>query len=93
LNAPRGPEPVPVNLGQSQGIQAWRALAEKIFQLTDTRSRVEFRPLPVDDPKQRQPDITVARKAPDWSPKIELDGGFERRRIAYFRELFGKRLT
>jgi UDP-glucuronate decarboxylase len=75
----------PINLGNPKEFSV-RGLAEKIIQLTETRSQIEFRPLPADDPKQRQPDIALARKALDWSPKIELDEGL-RATIAHFREL------
>jgi UDP-glucuronate decarboxylase len=75
----------PVNLGNPKEFSV-RELAEKIIQLTGTRSRIEFRPLPTDDPQQRQPDIALARKALDWTPKIELDEGLNAV-VAYFREL------
>jgi UDP-glucuronate decarboxylase len=75
----------PVNLGNPREFSV-RELAEKIIQLTDTRSRIEFRPLPVDDPQQRQPDISLAKKALAWSPRIELDEGL-RAAIVYFRDL------
>jgi UDP-glucuronate decarboxylase len=75
----------PINLGNPKEFSV-AELAEKIIQLTNSRSRIEFRPLPVDDPKQRQPDIALARKALDWNPKIELEEGL-RAAIAYFREL------
>jgi UDP-glucuronate decarboxylase len=54
--------------------------------MTNTRSRIEFRPLPADDPRQRQPDIALARKHLDWAPRVELDEGLQAT-IAYFREL------
>ena len=75
----------PLNLGNPKEFSV-RELAEKIIELTGTRSRIEFRPLPVDDPQQRQPDIALARKALDWTPRIELEEGL-RSAIAYFREL------
>jgi UDP-glucuronate decarboxylase len=75
----------PINLGNPKEFSV-RQLAEKIIQLTGSRSRIEFRSLPVDDPKQRQPDIALARKTLDWSPKIELEEGL-RAAIGYFREL------
>ncbi|HXJ00326.1 MAG TPA: UDP-glucuronic acid decarboxylase family protein [Micropepsaceae bacterium] len=77
----------PINLGNPKEFSV-RELAEKIIQLTGTRSRIEFRPLPVDDPQQRQPDIALARKALDWSPRIELEEGLKAA-IAYFRDLLG----
>jgi len=75
----------PLNLGNPNEVSV-RELAEKIVRMTNTRSRIEFRPLPVDDPRQRQPDIALARKALDWAPHIELDEGLKAT-IAYFREL------
>ena len=77
----------PINLGNPKEFSV-RELAEKIIQLTNSRSRIEFRPLPVDDPKQRQPDIALARQVLDWNPKIELEEGL-RAAIGYFRELVG----
>ena len=64
----------PVNLGNPKEFSV-RELAEKVIQLTGTRSRIEFRPLPVDDPKQRQPDIALARKVLDWSSKNRAGRG------------------
>ena len=77
----------PVNLGNPKEFSV-RELAEKIIQLTHTRSRIELRPLPVDDPQQRQPDISQARNALGWAPKIELEEGLKSA-IVYFRELLG----
>jgi len=64
-------------------------LAEKIIRLTGGRSKVEFRPLPADDPTRRRPDITLAREKLGWEPKVGLDEGLERT-IAHFRELLGR---
>jgi UDP-glucuronate decarboxylase len=75
----------PINLGNPKEFSV-RELAEKIIQMTGTGSRIEFRPLPVDDPKQRQPDIARARQALDWAPKIELEQGLKST-IDYFRQL------
>jgi UDP-glucuronate decarboxylase len=75
----------PVNLGNPKEFSV-RELAEKIILLTGTRSRMEFRPLPTDDPRQRQPDIALARKTLDWTPKVQLDEGLKAA-IAYFRDL------
>jgi UDP-glucuronate decarboxylase len=75
----------PVNLGNPNEF-SMRELAEKIVRMTNTRSRIEFRPLPADDPRQRQPDIALARKHLDWAPRVELDEGLQAT-IAYFREL------
>ena len=58
-------------------------LANRIIDLTGSASKVVHRPLPVDDPVRRQPDITLAKNTLDWSPKIALDDGL-RKTIAYF---------
>ncbi len=72
----------PVNLGNPAEFTI-RQLAEKIIVLTGSRSKTEFRPLPTDDPRQRQPDISLARSALGWAPKIQLDEGLKKT-IAYF---------
>ena len=64
----------PVNLG-NPGEFTIRDLAEKVLAVTGSRSELEFRPLPVDDPKQRQPDITLAKSRLGWSPTVTLDQG------------------
>jgi hypothetical protein len=60
-------------------------LAAGVLQLTGSNSTLVFRPLPMDDPKQRQPDIGLARQVLAWSPRIQLADGLEKT-IAYFRE-------
>ena len=72
----------PVNLGNPAEFTI-RALAEKIIALTGSRSKIESRPLPADDPRQRQPDIGLARTALKWAPKIQLEDGLKKT-IAYF---------
>lgn len=52
------------------------------------RSRLVLEPLPQDDPKQRQPDISVAREVLGWEPKVKLEEGLERT-VAYFRNFLG----
>jgi dTDP-glucose 4,6-dehydratase len=74
----------PVNIGNPQEMTI-KQFAEKIREITGTKSRIEYKPLPVDDPKVRQPDITRARKLLGWEPKVEFDAGI-RRTIEYFRE-------
>ncbi|MEK9684394.1 MAG: UDP-glucuronic acid decarboxylase family protein, partial [Rhodospirillaceae bacterium] len=64
----------PINLGNPVEFQIGE-LARKILTLTGSRSRLVFRPLPEDDPKQRKPDISLAKKQLSWSPKISLDDG------------------
>jgi nucleoside-diphosphate-sugar epimerase len=61
-----------------------RSLAERIIALTGARSRIVERPLPVDDPKVRQPDIGRARALLSWEPKVRLDDGLART-TQYFR--------
>jgi len=75
----------PVNLGNPAEFTI-RELAEMVLRLTGSRSTIVFRPLPADDPRQRQPDITLARSRLGWEPKVPLEEGL-RRTIAYFREL------
>jgi UDP-glucuronate decarboxylase len=75
----------PVNLG-NPGEYTVLELAEMILKLTGERSKIVFKPLPQDDPTQRQPDITVARSTLGWEPKVPLQEGLERT-IAYFRTL------
>ncbi len=73
----------PVNIGNPREFTI-RELAEEVIAMTGSRSRLVFRPLPSDDPRQRQPDISLARAVLDWSPKIDLKSGLEKT-IAYFR--------
>jgi dTDP-glucose 4,6-dehydratase len=77
----------PVNIGNPHELTI-RALAERIVALTGSRSRIVERPLPVDDPKVRQPDITRARTLLGWEPKVPLDEGLPRT-LAYFRRKLG----
>jgi UDP-glucuronate decarboxylase len=74
-----------VNVGNPHEI-AVRGLAETIIRLTKSRSTIEFRPLPQDDPTQRCPDIGLARALLQWQPTITLEDGLERT-IAYFDKL------
>ena len=75
----------PMNLG-NPGEFSIRELAEIVIELTGSRSKIEFRPLPSDDPKQRQPDISLARKMIGWEPKVALRDGLKET-IAYFRAI------
>jgi UDP-glucuronate decarboxylase len=75
----------PMNLG-NPGEFTIRELAEKVIRLTGSKSKLEFRPLPADDPLQRQPDISMARNVLGWEPKVPLEAGLERT-IAYFRQI------
>ncbi|MFN4140335.1 UDP-glucuronic acid decarboxylase family protein [Aestuariivirga sp.] len=73
----------PVNLG-NPGEFTMIELAGEVLRLTGSRSKVKHLPLPADDPKQRQPDITLARKALGWEPKVPLADGLART-IDHFR--------
>ena len=73
----------PVNLGNPNEFSI-QELAEKIIAMTDSSSKIVFKSLPNDDPKQRQPDITLARKKLGWEPTIELEDGLSRM-IEYFK--------
>ena len=74
----------PTNLGNAEEYTV-RQLADLVLELTGSTSRIEHRPLPVDDPRVRQPDITVARRELGWEPVVPLREGLGRT-IAYFRE-------
>lgn len=75
----------PVNLG-NPGEFTMLELAEKVLKLVSGNSKLKFMPLPADDPKQRQPDITVAKEKLAWEPKVCLDEGLERT-VKYFRQI------
>jgi UDP-glucuronate decarboxylase len=78
----------PVNLG-NPGEFTIRELAEKVIAETKTRSKLVFKPLPSDDPKQRQPDITLAKKHLGWEPRMPLNKGLKST-VTYFRDLLKK---
>ncbi len=78
----------PMNIGNPIEFTI-RELAEIVLQLTRSTSTIVFEPLPQDDPVQRQPDISKAKKALDWEPTIELKDGLKET-IAYFRNLINK---
>lgn len=73
----------PVNLGNPNEFSI-QELAEKIIAMTGSSSKIVFKSLPNDDPKQRQPDITLAKKKLGWEPTIELEDGLSRM-IEYFK--------
>ncbi len=78
---------MPVNLGNPAEMTI-EELAETIRRMTASKSEIVFEPLPVDDPKVRQPDISLAQKLLDWSPRVPLDEGLTTT-IAYFRRKLG----
>jgi UDP-glucuronate decarboxylase len=75
----------PVNIG-NPGEFTMLELAETIIRLTKSRSKLVFMPLPQDDPRQRRPDISLAKAALGWSPKVQLEEGLEKT-IGYFSSL------
>jgi len=77
----------PVNLG-NPGEFTIRELAEKTLAMTGSKSRLNNLPLPEDDPRQRQPDISLAKKMLGWEPVIKLDEGLGRT-IEYFKSVIG----
>jgi len=75
----------PVNVG-NPGEFTMLELAEKVLSLTGSKSRLVYRPLPQDDPRQRKPDISLAQEKLHWQPTIALDDGLKET-IAYFRKV------
>jgi len=75
----------PINIGNPEEFSILD-LAETIISMTGNPSKIVFKPLPQDDPMQRKPDISLARKILGWQPQINLEEGLERT-IAYFREV------
>ncbi len=78
----------PTNIGNPHEFTV-RQLAERVLALTGSKSKIVERPLPVDDPQVRQPDIRRARETLGWEPKVSLDEGL-RRTIEYFREVVAR---
>jgi len=76
----------PINLG-NPGEFTMLELAEKVIELTGSKSKIVYQPLPEDDPKMRQPDITLAKRHLEWQPEVGLEEGL-RHTIAYFDKFF-----
>lgn len=77
----------PINVGNPNEFTMLE-LAEHVVRLVGNRSEIIFRPLPQDDPRQRKPDIALAKCTLDWAPRVQLEEGLDRT-IAYFRKLLG----
>lgn len=77
--------PYPVNIGNPDEITI-NEFAEEILRLTGSKSKIIYKPLPQDDPKQRKPDITKAKELLGWSPKVSRREGLEKT-LAYFKEV------
>ena len=75
----------PVNIGNPAEFTMLE-LAEKVIRIVGGKSQLTFHPLPSDDPKQRQPDISLAREKLDWQPKVSLEDGLKET-IGYFRKV------
>ena len=84
MESPRG-FTGPINLGTPAEFTMLE-LATKVLDLTGSRSRLVFKPLPSDDPRQRKPDIALARECLEWAPRVALDEGLTRT-IRYFEQL------
>ena len=78
----------PMNIG-NPGEFTILELAEKVIQMTGSQSKIVHEPLPSDDPKQRQPDITEASKVLEWEPTVSLDQGLKPT-IEYFDRLLAE---
>lgn len=81
----------PVNIGNPSEFSILE-LANQILALTNSKSKLIFHPLPQDDPKQRKPDITLAKKELEWQPKVALKDGLVKT-IEYFENLLAKNGT
>jgi len=75
----------PINLGNPNEF-SMRELAEKILELVGSKSKLVYQPLPIDDPRQRQPNIELAKEKLDWVPLVQLEDGLKET-IEYFRRL------
>jgi UDP-glucuronate decarboxylase len=73
----------PINLGNPAEFSILE-LAQRVMQFTKSKSKLVFEPLPEDDPKQRQPDIRLAKEKLGWSPKVQLDEGLQKT-VGYFQ--------
>ena len=87
LRLMESPHEGPFNIGNPREHTVLE-LAELVLRLTGSRSRIEHRPLPADDPRRRRPDIGAARAALDWEPRVALEDGLQRT-IAWFRATLG----
>ncbi len=74
----------PINIGNPNEVTMLE-LAERILALTGSKAKLTFKPLPADDPRQRQPDITLAKRHLDWQPSVSLEDGLKAT-IEYFKQ-------
>jgi dTDP-glucose 4,6-dehydratase len=87
LRLMEAPTNEPVNIGNPQEVTI-EEIARAIIAVTGSSSRIVYRPLPVDDPRQRRPDITRARTILGWEPKVQLEEGLART-VGFFRQKLG----
>mgnify|MGYP005698775417 CR=1 FL=1 len=78
----------PINMGNTEEFTILE-LAKKVIDLSGSRSKVVYKPLPTDDPSQRQPDITQAKEFLGWEPEVSLEQGLKPT-IEYFDQLLSK---
>jgi len=81
----------PVNIGNPSEFTILEC-AQKVLEVTGSKSKLRYEPLPVDDPKQRRPDITKAKRLLGWEPKVDLENGL-RMSLEYFRGAVGKAIV
>ena len=80
----------PVNIGNPTELTMLE-LAERVLKLVGGKSKLAFKPLPADDPKQRRPDISLAKEKLGWEPKVPVEEGL-RRTVEYFRSALNQPL-
>lgn len=78
----------PINIG-NPGEFTMLQLAETVAEITGSKSEIVFQPLPQDDPKQRQPDISLAQRELNWAPTVDLKTGLEKT-VDYFRGVLSR---
>merc|ERR1711916_217936 len=81
----------PVNIGNPVEFTILE-LAQKVIELTNSKSKIIYKPLPSDDPMMRKPDITLAKQVLDWEPKVMLDEGLKKT-IKYFDDLINSKMN
>jgi dTDP-glucose 4,6-dehydratase len=91
LRLAKSDEHLPVNIGNPNEFTILEC-AQMVLKVTGSKSKIDYEPLPQDDPKQRRPDITKARQLLGWDPKIELETGL-RRSLDYFQKAVAEEVT
>jgi dTDP-glucose 4,6-dehydratase len=91
LRLARSDEHLPVNIGNPNEFTILKC-AQEVIKVTGSKSKIIHEPLPQDDPKQRQPDITKARQLLGWEPRIQLEEGLKMS-LEYFRQALADELT